>query len=100
MVCPGNHEAECHSPNCVENQGHLEALRNFSAYNARWQMPSRQSNGVLSMWYSFDYGPVHFVVANTETDFPSAPEGEHGGAGSIIGGASGHFAPDGEYLRW
>jgi hypothetical protein len=27
------------------------------------------------MWYSFDYGMVHVVVINTETDFPNAPSG-------------------------
>jgi len=100
MVLPGNHESECHSPNCVANRGHREALRNFSAFNARWSMPSKESDGVLSMWYSFDYGPIHFVSLNTETDFPNAPEGEHGDAGGIFGAPSGHFAPDGEYLKW
>jgi len=100
MVSPGNHEAECHSPNCVANRNHMENLRNFSAYNARWHMPSSESGGVLSMWYSFDYGPIHFISLNTETDFPDAPEGEYGGGGSIVGGKAGHFAGDGEYLRW
>lgn len=52
------------------------------------------------MWYSFDYGPVHFVSLNTETDFPDAPEGECGDSGCTVGGKSGHFAADGEYLRW
>jgi hypothetical protein len=100
MVLPGNHESECHSPNCLANREHADALRNFSAYNARWRMPSQESGGVLSMWYSFDYGPIHFVAANTETDFPDAPEGEYGSGGPSIGLAAGHFAPDGEYLRW
>ena len=36
-------------------------------------MPSRESFGSKNMWYSFNYGPVHFVNINTETDFPSAP---------------------------
>jgi len=100
MVVPGNHESECHAPNCLVNPTHKESLRNFSAYNARWHMPSAESGGVLNMWHSFDYGPVHFVGANTETDFPDAPEGEYGDGGSIIGLAAGHFAKDGEYLRW
>jgi hypothetical protein len=25
------------------------------------------------MWYSFDYGPVHFLSFSTETDYPGAP---------------------------
>merc|ERR1712136_560900 len=74
MVGPGNHEAECHSPNCIADAGHKEALRNFSAFNTRWAMPAPESKGTLNMWYSFDYGSVHYVSANTETDFDSAPE--------------------------
>jgi hypothetical protein len=27
------------------------------------------------MWYSFDYGMVHVVMIDTETDFPGAPSG-------------------------
>lgn len=63
-------------------------------------MPSAESGGVLSMWYSFNYGPIHFIAANTETDFPDAPEKDYGDGGSIIGLPAGHFAPNGEYLRW
>lgn len=29
----------------------LAALGNFSAYNARFHMPSQSSNGADSMWY-------------------------------------------------
>jgi hypothetical protein len=32
-------------------------------------------SGYKNMWYSFDYGMVHVVVINTETDFPNAPSG-------------------------
>merc|ERR1712137_925848 len=100
MVTPGNHESECHSPDCVLNRHHANNLRNFSAYNHRWRMPSQESGGVLSMWYSFDYGPVHIVSVNTETDFPNANEGEYGDSGFILGNKCGHFAPDGKYLAW
>lgn len=97
MVTPGNHEGECHSPFCLVSEHHRLALRNFSAYNARWAMPAPESGGVLSMWYSFDYGPVHFVSLNTETDFRNADEGTHGLNPFC---PSGSFAPDGEYLKW
>lgn len=60
-------------------------------------MPSKESGGVLNMWYSFDYGPVHFVAANTETDFDGAMLGHYGDSGVIPAGG---FAEDGEYLRW
>jgi acid phosphatase type 7 len=32
-------------------------------------------------WYSFEYGMVHFVMIDTETDFTSAPDGPDGSAG-------------------
>ena len=38
----------------------------------RWRMPYASSGGALNMWYSFNYGLVHFVSLNTETDFPTA----------------------------
>jgi hypothetical protein len=98
MTAVGNHESECHSPACiVDILGKGEALRNFSAYNARWPMPSKQSGGVGAMWYSFNMGPIHFVTVNTETDFRGAGEENHGDSGVL---PAGHFAPDGEYLKW
>ena len=74
MVLPGNHESECHSPACVAaplTRG--RGLNNFSAFNARFDMPSRPSGGSASMWYSFDHGPLHVVAINTETDYPGSP---------------------------
>ncbi len=82
MVLPGNHEAECHAPVCFLNATRLAALSNFSAYNHRFRMvraaaaPSRQpaaESGAtgLNMWYSFNYGNVHFVNIDTETDYPN-----------------------------
>ncbi|CAF0737657.1 unnamed protein product [Adineta steineri] len=38
-------------------------------------MPGDESAGYKNMWYSFDYGMVHVVIINTETDFPDAPSG-------------------------
>lgn len=100
MVAAGNHESECHSPACLASSDIKESLRNFTAYNVRWAMPSPESGGVANMWYSFDYASVHFVVVNTETDFPGAPEEDFGDSGSILGLKAGHFAPDGAYVRW
>jgi hypothetical protein len=51
------------------------------------------------MWYSFDYGPVHFVALNTETDFPGAPE-EHFGDCTSCRFPAGSFGQSGEYLTW
>eukprot|EP00462_Mataza_sp_D1_P018158 CAMPEP_0175140596 /NCGR_PEP_ID=MMETSP0087-20121206/11606_1 /TAXON_ID=136419 /ORGANISM="Unknown Unknown, Strain D1" /LENGTH=484 /DNA_ID=CAMNT_0016423855 /DNA_START=42 /DNA_END=1496 /DNA_ORIENTATION=+ len=97
MVSAGNHESECHSPACLANQVYGQGLRNFSAFNTRFHMPSSTSGGVLNMWYSYNYGPVHFVGMNSETDFPGAGEENKGDSGIY---PAGHFAADGEYLRW
>lgn len=37
-------------------------------------MPGPESKGVGNFWYSFDYGSVHFVSIDTETDFAYSPE--------------------------
>jgi hypothetical protein len=75
MVLPGNHEAECHSPACVAKYASRALkLSNFSAYNARFRMPSSESGGAANMWYSFDVGPLHVVALSTESDFPGAPD--------------------------
>jgi hypothetical protein len=98
MVAPGNHESECHSPAClVDLLGKGEKLKNFTAYNARWGMPSAQSGGVDAMWYSWNQGAIHFVSCNSETDFKGAGEEKHGDSGVLPAGG---FAPDGEYLKW
>lgn len=108
MVSPGNHESECHSPGCIL---HLKSddLRNFSAYNARYHMPSEESTsqGGHNMWYSYNYGPAHFISVNTESDWHGAEE-ENEGDSHIIHTKilnhtflpAGHFAPEGEYIRW
>jgi len=59
-------------------------------------MPSEESGGLGNFWYSFDYGMVHFVIFNTETDFPNAPD-EPGGEGAEDAGP---FAPSGTQLAW
>lgn len=59
-------------------------------------MPSAESAGVESFWYSFDYGPVHFINFNTETDYPNAAD-EPGGEGAENAGP---FAPNGTQLEW
>jgi len=50
MAVPGNHEQ----------------YRNFSAYSARFRMPE---NGKGNMFYSFDFGGVHFITMNTEIEY-------------------------------
>ena len=53
MVSPGNHESECHSPACaLELSKYGHHLNNFTAFNARWKMPSQESKGRANsnMW--------------------------------------------------
>ena len=70
MVAPGNHDISCHS---VSDIGCDENLRNFTAFNSRFRMPSDESGGIKNLWYSFDFGPVHFISINTESDYPGSP---------------------------
>ena len=74
MVGPGNHEAECHDPSCLAVKKRREMLSNFTAYNKRFLMPSNESKGTLNMWYSFNYANAHFIMVDTETGYPGAPE--------------------------
>lgn len=102
MVSAGNHESECHSPACIIGKHERAlALSNFSAYNHRWHMPASDSaaRDGQSMWASWNYGPVHFVSINTETDWPGAEEHDTGDSHDKKLPA-GHFGEDGEYLAW
>ena len=76
-----------------------QQLRNFSAYNARWAMPSAESGGVLNMWHSWTHGRVHFTSLNTETDFAGAEEANTGD-GHMPWFPAGHFGADGAYMAW
>ncbi|KAE9281789.1 hypothetical protein PF008_g27795 [Phytophthora fragariae] len=73
MVMVGNHEAECHSPTCLLSKSKKDQLGNYSAFNSRFRMTSAESGGVLNMWYSYEYGTVHFTTLSTETDYLNAP---------------------------
>ncbi|KAG2525900.1 hypothetical protein BBO99_00004222 [Phytophthora kernoviae] len=73
MVLVGNHEAECHSPVCQLSHTKKDMLSNYTAYNARFKMPYKESGGALNMWHSFDHGPIHFTSLSSETDYPNAP---------------------------
>ncbi|KAE9018906.1 hypothetical protein PR002_g12967 [Phytophthora rubi] len=73
MVLVGNHEAECHSPTCLLSKSKKDQLGNYSAFNSCFRMPSPESGGVLNMWYSYEYGTVHFTTLSIETDYANAP---------------------------
>ncbi|KAG1708866.1 hypothetical protein DVH05_022500 [Phytophthora capsici] len=76
MVLVGNHEYECHSPACAASAERMNALRNFTAYNSRFRMPSKEVGGTLNMWYSFEHGPIHFTSVSSETDYKGEPSNE------------------------
>lgn len=103
MVSPGNHESECHGLWCSvtglwNKDNHLG---NFSAFNTRWHMPSPESKGHPrnNMWFSWNWGPVHFISINSETDWDGAEERDTGDSGNKRMPA-GHFGAPGEYLAW
>lgn len=50
MTVPGNHEK----------------YHNFTHYKHRFRMPVNEANQGTGYFYSFDLGPVHFVLFNTE----------------------------------
>ncbi|KAI9918261.1 hypothetical protein PsorP6_011446 [Peronosclerospora sorghi] len=90
MVLVGNHESECHSGSCLVSKHKRQKLGNYSAFNARFRMPSPESGGVLNMWYSYEYASAHFTSISTETDYPNAPgnnyatEHPYGGFGNQL----------------
>jgi len=88
MSLPGNHEVTCTEVTpflCPPNQ------QNFTAYRKRFRMPSKESGGVENLWYSYDYGSVHFVQIDTESDYPNSPMG----AGTFY-----NAGPFGDQLSW
>ena len=91
QVLPGNHEATCFQYSDAICPAYL---RNFTAYNHRFHMRGELSGGYKNMWYSFDYGPVHVIMLNTETDFVGAPSGP----GTTLN--AGHFLGTTGQLAW
>lgn len=101
MVGPGNHEANCNNGGVKDKKKGIAytvdicmpGQRNFSGFQSHWRMPNEESGGKKNMWFSFDYGPVHFVQINTETDFGNgiiAP-GEPTGSGKEYAGPFGSY---------
>ncbi|TRX91135.1 hypothetical protein FHL15_007923 [Xylaria flabelliformis] len=99
MVGPGNHEADCQEiPNsqllCAAGQKNFTDFMNRFADLMPTSFPSHSSNDSARIlansaqqlsnppfWYSFEYGMMHFVMIDTETDFAQAPDGPGGSAG-------------------
>ena len=96
MASPGNHDADCTEDNFSASSCPV-GQTNFTDFNNRFgrtmptAFPSKSLNrdacssndkaqqlAKPPFWYSFDYGMVHVVMINTETDFANAPDGPGG----------------------
>jgi hypothetical protein len=88
MFTPGNHEAVC-------NEGHPDVCPlgqlNFTSYRYRYRMPYEEAGSESPLFYSFDYGLVHFISLDTEVDYPDSPEGP---------GTKMNCGPFGDQLTW
>ena len=91
MVGPGNHEANCNNGKTHDKKKGITyssvdicmpGQTNFTGLINHFRMPNSESGGKNNMWYSFDYGMVHFIQFNTETDLgngligPDEPKGK------------------------
>ncbi|VVT48658.1 uncharacterized protein SAPINGB_P001887 [Magnusiomyces paraingens] len=103
MVGPGNHEANCNNGGTTDKKKGISytvdmcipGQTNFTGYQSHWRMPNEESGGLKNMWYSYNWGPVHFVQINTETDFGNGNIGPDEPAGS----AGEDAGPFGSYLN-
>ncbi|KAI0399277.1 Metallo-dependent phosphatase-like protein [Xylaria palmicola] len=109
MVGPGNHEANCQEVPlaqilCPAGQKNFTDFMNRFADLMPTAFPSRSDNDTARaganaaarlaqppFWYSFEYGMLHLVMLDTETDFDKAPSGPGGSAG-LNGGPFGAAA--------
>ncbi|GFP97072.1 purple acid phosphatase 22 [Phtheirospermum japonicum] len=62
MVTQGNHELEVFP---------IIYPHGFKAYNARWQMPHRESRSTSNLYYSFDVAGAHIIMLGSYADFDS-----------------------------
>lgn len=74
MTTVGNHEINC-SETSILGKHCSSDHKNQIPYSHRFHMPSKQSNGYLNSWYSFNYAFVHVISLSCESDFPNAPSG-------------------------
>ncbi|KAJ5180884.1 hypothetical protein N7492_004094 [Penicillium capsulatum] len=114
MAGPGNHEADCSEVRrllelCPEGQENFTDFKHhfgkimpktFASSSSQKfaQTRSKKARSLSNppFWYSFEYGMVHVVMINTETDFPNAPDTRTGSARL----ESGPFGSKGEQLEF
>ena len=99
MASPGNHEADCEEIDyttflCPTGQKNFTDFMNRFGQTMPTAFSSTSSNNTAKalanqaqilanppFWYSFEYGMVHVVMFDTETDFADAPDAPGGSAG-------------------
>lgn len=99
MASPGNHEADCEELDyttglCPAGQKNFTDFMNRFGQTMPTAFTSVSSNATARIlatkakslanppfWYSFEYGMMHVVMFDTETDFANAPDGPGGSAG-------------------
>ncbi|AEO71895.1 uncharacterized protein THITE_2093391 [Thermothielavioides terrestris NRRL 8126] len=99
MASPGNHEADCEevafaATLCPDGQKNFtDFINRFgrtmpTAFTSTSASDAARANANRArqlanppFWYSFEYGMVHFVMIDTETDFADAPDAPGGSAG-------------------
>lgn len=65
MTTVGNHEDV---PGVITNaSGSFNAT--FAAYQARFRMPGPETGGNSNLWFSYNYGNVHYSSISSEADF-------------------------------
>ncbi|PCH08063.1 Hypothetical protein PENO1_009020 [Penicillium occitanis (nom. inval.)] len=114
MTGPGNHDTDCEeipftSGLCPEGQNNFtDFLHRFggslpTAFSsssldkkAKGLAEQAKSLAVPPFWYSFEYGMVHVVMINTETDYPLAADGPLG----VYGLNSGPFGLPGQQIEF
>lgn len=99
MASPGNHEADCEELDyptflCPAGQKNFTDFMNRFGQTMPTAFASTSSSSAAMVnankakqlanppfWYSFEYGMVHVVMFDTETDFADAPDALGGSAG-------------------
>jgi hypothetical protein len=99
MASPGNHEADCEELDyttflCPTGQKNFTDFMNRFGQMMPTAFSSTSSDSTAKVnankaqvlanppfWYSFEYGLVHVVMFDTETDFTDAPDAPGGSAG-------------------
>jgi hypothetical protein len=116
MASPGNHEADCTEIDftsflCPAGQKNFTDFMTRFGHTMPTAFPSASTSSAAQasaadakklsnppFWYSFEYGMMHVVMFDTETDFKNAPDGPGGSAG-LDGGPFGFANQQLEFLE-